>query len=207
MYTSPEILPRLFFKPSPESLNSEILFSKFSQDLGEYISFRSFDMGKDIDLIYEWVNSPYAIEFWKMNGPKDVLFKTYSSIIVNPHAHSFIGLLGNQQVCQFDVYRVLADELSNHISADPEDCGIHILMAPNNTPIKGLSSIMVSSFLKFFFSFPIAGDMYGEPDTNNHKAKNLIEPLGFKYQHEAELSYKTASVYRLTRQTFTPKFN
>jgi hypothetical protein len=200
-----ESLPRLFCKPSSEYSNSEILFSRFSQGLDGYVSFRSFDLEKDIDLIYDWVNKPYAIEFWKMNGSKQSLIETYSSIISNPHAHSFIGLFGSKAVCQIDVYRVLADELSVHVSTNPEDCGMHFLMGPIQRKINGLSRIMFANFLKFYFSFPIARVMYGEPDTNNRKARKVVEDVGFKYLHEAELSYKTASVYKITRENFASR--
>jgi hypothetical protein len=201
MQIAVESLPRLFCKPPVG--NSEILFSKFSSDLVDYISFRSLDMDKDIDLIYDWVNQPYTIEFWKMNGSKDALIETYSSIINNLHAHSFIGLLGTKPVCQIDIYRVLADELSNHLSVNPEDCGMHLLMAPNYKRVKGLTRKVVTSFLKFYFSFPIAHTMYGEPDTNNQKAKKVLCDLGFEYLNEAVLSYKTASIYRISRGTFS----
>jgi hypothetical protein len=203
MQVAIESLPRLFCKPSSELLGSEILFSKFSSDLVDYVSFRSLDMEKDIDFIHNWVNKPYAIEFWKMNGSKDHLTQTYSSIIACSYAHSFIGLLGDKPVCQIDVYRVLADELANHLSANPEDCGMHLLMGPNHRQVRGLTRIMVAGFLKFYFSFPIAHVMYGEPDTNNHKARKVVSDLGFEYLYEAELSYKTASVYKLTRENFT----
>jgi hypothetical protein len=199
-----ESLPRLFLKPPSDS--SEILFSKFSQDLVNYISFRSFDIKTDLDLIYNWVNQPYATEFWKMNGSKQHLVETYLSIVANPHAHSFIGLLGSKPICQIDVYRVLADELAAHVSVNPEDCGMHFLMGPIDRKVKGLSRILFASFLKFYFSFPIARVMYGEPDTNNHKARKVVEDVGFEYLHEAELSYKTASVYKITRQSFSLSF-
>ena len=199
-----ESLPRLFLKPSAEHSSSEVLFCKFSSDLVNYISFRSLDIQKGIELIYNWVHQPYALEFWKMDVSKDCLIETYSSILASPHAHSFIGLLGSKPVCQIDVYRVLADELSSHFEVDTEDCGMHLLMAPNNGRIKGLTKMMVAAFLKFYFSFPVAGNMYGEPDTNNVKAKKVLDSLGFEYLKEAELSYKTASVYKITRKSFTP---
>jgi hypothetical protein len=201
MQASIDNLAPIFCKPSSDS--PEVLFSKFSSDLGGYISFRSFDMAKDIDLIYEWVNSSYATQFWKMNGPKDNLIETYTSIISCSHAHSFVGLLGNERVCQIDVYRVLADELCNHVSANPEDCGMHLLMAPNDKSVGGLTRKVVTAFLKFYFSFPVAQTMYGEPDTNNYKAKKILDSLGFKYQSEATLSYKTASIYKITRRSFS----
>jgi hypothetical protein len=202
MQVALESLPRLFCKPPLEHLSSEILFSKFSPDLVDYISFRSLDMDQDIDLIHKWVNKPYAKEFWKMDGSKDHLIETYSAIAASPHAHSFIGTRGNKPICQIDVYRVLADELSNHVSVSPEDCGMHLLMAPNHNSVKGLTKIIVTAFLKFYFSFPVAQIMYGEPDSNNQKARKVLDHLGFEYLKEAALSYKTASIYRLIRKDF-----
>jgi len=202
MQASLKTLPQLFCKPELGENNSGDLFSKFSMELDGYISFRSFDLERDIDLIYDWVNQPYALAFWQMNGDKKLLIQTYSVILSNPHAHSFIGLLDGQPICQIDVYRVLADELSNHISVTPEDCGMHLLMAPNQNAVKGLTKSVVAAFLKFYFSFSMANCMYGEPDTKNNKATRLLECLGFEYLKEVTLSYKTASLYSLRRENF-----
>jgi RimJ/RimL family protein N-acetyltransferase len=79
---------------------------------------------------------------------------------------------------------------------------MHLLMAPNNKPVKGLTKVVVAAFLKFYFSFSIANRMYGEPDKENYRAKRLLEYLGFDFLKEINLSYKTASLYCLERENF-----
>jgi hypothetical protein len=197
-------LAPLFIKPPLDQNGPKELFKVFSQELVNYISFRSLDIDTDLDLIHDWVNQPYSQEFWNMCGPKEGLKEIYNSILSNPHGHSFMGLLGSKPICQIDVYQVLVDELSDHLSVNQDDCGMHLLMAPNIKFLRGLTKSVVTAFLKFYFSFPGAGVMYAEPDTQNHKAKKLLEYLGFAFLKEAALSYKTASIYKLTREDFTP---
>jgi RimJ/RimL family protein N-acetyltransferase len=97
---------------------------------------------------------------------------------------------------------VFADELSDHISSVPYDCGFHLLMAPNDKPIPGLTVCVVKSFLSYYFSFPEAQRMYAEPDVTNEKSIRLLEKCGFKKLKTVEMSYKRAHVYCLERNEF-----
>jgi len=152
-------------------------------------------MKSDLPMIHEWTSKEYAVDYWQMNGPFSQLYAIYQCMEYNPYAHSFIGLMDNVVICQYDVYNILADELKGHIDAAPDDCGFHLLMSPNEKPIPGLTRIIVRSFLAYYFSFTKATRMYAEPDINNHKSIVLLEACGFKKIKTVDMSYKTAHVY------------
>jgi RimJ/RimL family protein N-acetyltransferase len=195
-------LPPLFCKPITISYPDEILYIRHAPELKADISFRSLHLETDIDFLYDWVNRPYSNRFWQLNGNKSLLYDTYQSLLDNPNAHSFIGCLNDQPVCQIDLYNVAADELKDHISHDAEDCGLHLLMMPPGQLRKGLSLCMLQHFIRFYFSFPIARRLFAEPDKENVLANRLGEKAGFIFLKTIQLSYKTANLYSITKQQF-----
>jgi hypothetical protein len=190
----------LFIKPL--YYPGEIIFSRFSGLLQKEISFRSFDLDLDLEMIHRWVNMDYTRQFWRLSWTKDKLYELYYSIQRNSNGHSYIGLLDRQPVCQFDVYRVLADEIARFMPTGPQDCGFHLLMAPNTNPVPGLSLSVITSYLDYFFSFPQATAMYAEPDIHNHRSNQLVKRAGFRFQHQILMSYKTANLYSITKEQF-----
>lgn len=167
------------------------------------ICFRSLQLENDISIIHEWVTQPYAHQFWQLNEPVEKIYQLYQSIMENPDGHSFIGLMKGVPVCQVDVYRIWADEVHHHIpDAKENDCGMHLLMAPVKQPISNLTDRVLISFLAFYFSFPVAEIMYGEPDSKNLKAISLIRRNGFQFLSEIAMSYKMASLHSITKQQF-----
>jgi RimJ/RimL family protein N-acetyltransferase len=193
------IHPPLFCKVAS---SPKILFSKQVNRVKRKISFRSLQIQTDLPRIHEWVNQEYAHEYWQLNGAFSQLFTIYQCMEHNPFAQSFIGLLNDAMVCQFDVYSVFADELREHIDPEMHDSGFHLLMAPNERPIHGLTTSVVECFLHYYFSFSKARRMYAEPDVSNAKSIALLERCGFQRLKTIQMSYKKAHVYCLPREMF-----
>ena len=195
-------LPPLFCKPIKVNHSRELLYTHRDFPQNTTISFRSLELDTDIDMLFDWVNKPYSKRFWQLNGSKTLLYNTCLQTLDNPHAHSYIGCFNDQPVCQVDLYLIGADELKNHVEYKPEDCGLHLLMLPPQQSRKGLSEVMLQHFIRFFFSFPMASRLYAEPDRGNILANRLAEKSGFRFQKPITLSYKTASLYLITKQIF-----
>lgn len=153
-------------------------------------------------MIHDWVNQPFSRRYWQMNGDKQTLIDTYTTVLTNPLAHSFIGLFDGTMVCQIDCYHAGADELKDHVSVTPGTCGFHILMLPPRESFKGLTESMLKAFTRFFFSFGAAEILFGEPDEKNTPANLAAKRSGFHFQKTIQLSYKTANLYSITKQQF-----
>jgi hypothetical protein len=200
MYSDQYFLRPIAIKPLHYPGN--ILFKQFFDDLGT-LSFRSFDLERDEGMIHEWVNRDYALRYWQLDGDHTRVHDTYYAIQRSGEGHSFIGLLNGVPICQFDVYRVLADEIRDFILAPgPQDCGFHLLMAPNEKPIPGLSIAITRAMLAHYFSFPEAQKMYAEPDITNPRSNRILQEVGFQFIESIQMSYKTANLYVLTRERF-----
>jgi hypothetical protein len=194
-----------FLRPiavKPLAYPGNILFKKYFDDLGT-VSFRSFDLERDEGMIHDWVNRDYALRYWQLDGDRTRVHDTYYAIQRSGEGHSFIGLLNGVPICQFDVYRVLADEIHMFIPAPVlQDCGFHLLMAPNKKPIPGLSVSVTRAMLTYYFSFPEARRMYAEPDVTNPRSNRILQQVGFQFIESIQMSYKTANLYVLTRERF-----
>ncbi len=187
-------IPPLFCKPAHGD-QSPNLFSKFYPQLLGTIAFRSLRIKEDLPIIHQWVNEPYALEYWQMNGHFSQLMSVYQCMQYFPYAHSFIGTLNDSIICQLDVYAVAVDELKDHIEVEDHDAGFHLLMAPNSNPVKGLTVAVIDAFKHFYFSFPQARHLYGEPDITNKKSIALLAETGFTPIGEIQMSYKKALLH------------
>lgn len=204
---SSQPLPSLFCKPDLQAQNRECLYQRFIPGIQQTFRIRSFRLSSDTDMIHDWVNQEYAKRFWQMDGPRNKVYDSYNAIQHDSHSHSFIGMLDKRPVCQVDLYQVLSDEIQQYVKAGPDDCGMHLLMAPLRQYIKELTYHTLQSFLAYYFSFDEAKRLFGEPDVHNDKANLLIQRVGFRYRKTVCLSYKTANLYCCTRNSFFKHFS
>lgn len=178
------------------------VFKKYIGELRGHFSMRTVNFDSDLEMLTNWVNQPYAKRFWQMEGDVGHLRNTYEELLANPAAHSFFGCFDDEPVCQMDLYLVSEDELYKHVDAQPSDAGFHLLMGPPREMQKGFSFYAVRCLQEFYFSFPDSGDLYCEPDQNNYHANRLAISTGFQFLKTIELPYKTANLYRITREQF-----
>lgn len=178
------------------------VFKKHFLVLSVSVSFRSLDMEMDLSMLHRWVNAAYAKQFWQLEGSEAFLHATYKDILHHPDTHAFIGLLNEQPCCLVEVYALQnEEELLSHIpGADPNDCGLHLLMCPPRELKKGWSTAALLAFQQYYFSFPSVTALYAEPDHQNVLANRLALQTGFLFMKTTNLSYKTAHLYRITRQ-------
>ncbi len=188
----------LFCKPPAKS---NLVFEHHYPS-GQICALRSLVIKKDINILHHWVNEPYAKAYWQMDGPKQQLQSVYQSVLKNPNGHSFIGLLDEELVCQIDLYRVQSSDLGRYIRHQYHDCGMHLLMAPVTFPVPGLSRMVMETFLRYYFSFPEAENLFAEPDIHNHKACKLLGKSKFSFVQNIMLTDKAASLYLITRKQF-----
>lgn len=194
-------VPALFCKPH------HYQSSLFKQYFGYHlVEFRSLDLARDIDMIHDWVHSEHALPYWQLNVTVGELYTIYCTILQSPSSHSYIGFFDSLPVCQVDLYLVSIDEVSKFLEVKPNDCGMHFIMAPAKSEIKGLSFLMFNAFLLYYFSHDLAERMYGEPDRDNEKANMLVRKTGFQFLQEIKMSYKFANLYILPRDRFTCQF-
>lgn len=189
----------LFCKPSSKS---NILCEQ-EFEANHTLQFRSLILKKDLNILHHW-STRHRCRFWQGEGSYEKMLVYYQSILKNPDAHSFIGILDEELICLIDIYRLTTDELGRHIQSKPNDCRFHLVMAPCDQITPGLSRKVAEAFLRYFFSFTDSRYLYAEPDIYHSKACRFLEKCGFSFLQNIILSTKAASLYLMRKEQFLP---
>lgn len=164
-------------------------------------------------LLHKWCNQPYAARFWQLQGTYKS-FKAYYDEMLEASINLFFMLyLDDTPVGFVEVYRVINDEeLAQHLDAQNNDYGLHLLMCPYRllppSVIKNMKGIAYQSLLTvldFLFYVLTIDSLYAEPDAANIHACRLAEQAGFDFLETIQLSYKTANLYRYVRKDYEKK--
>lgn len=178
-----------------------VLYRRALPGCSRWLEIRPLHPARDIRLLHQWVNQPYAKPYWQMEGPIGRLYRHYENFLDSGQGYSLMFFLDGRQVALTDYYRVAADELKAHYDYRENDYGIHLLMGPVETPVHGLTQAVMITALAYLFSLSI-GRVAGEPDIRNEKANRLVRQTGFRFLKTIDMSYKTANLYLYDRCEF-----
>lgn len=176
-------------------------FSKSFEDFGA-LHIRPFDIAKDSELLYEWVQEDYAF-FWGMQGyTLEEVVAEYKRLLVPKHYKIFVGEYHNEVVFVLEQYCPQLDSLFKYYPAMATDSGIHIIVAPPKRQIKNFTWYIFATIMEFVFHKQNVSRIVIEPDIRNKKMFALCERIGFRLGKVIELPNKTAQLAFLTRAQF-----
>lgn len=157
----------------------------------------------DLPLIHQWVNQPYAVPFWKMNGPIKLLEEAYAAMLQSFTTHSLAICLDNELVGQLDLYNPATDPIRRCYPVQDGDLGIHLLIAPpKESPVGQFTARLLYSILETLFAALMVNRIVGEPDVQNAGANRLLQKLQFQFHYPIQLPDKQANLYSLSREQF-----
>lgn len=156
----------------------------------------------DAPLLHRWVTDPKAV-FWMMQQatPLDVL-REYQAIDANPHHHAFLGYAEEEPAFLVELYDPRHSELAEHEDFGPGDLGMHVLVAPTDTPVPGFTAAVMRATMELCFSDPAVSRVVVEPDARNERIAVLNADAGFVAERLLALREKTAVLSTYTRAQF-----
>jgi len=168
-----------------------VRFVKDVPGLGHFCLY-AFDLGRDVPLLHDWVNRPYA-QYWMLqNTTVDDVRAAYARILASSHIQVFMAYLNGQPAFLLEVYDPSQDSLRDYYKAETGDYGMHILVAPTDKPVRRFTRHVFTVILDFIFSQFKAQRIVVEPDIRNEKIHRLNRNAGFEYQDIITLPHKTA---------------
>lgn len=156
----------------------------------------------DLRWLHRWVTHPKAV-YWMMQDatPADVL-REYSAIDADSHHHAFLGYADDQPSFLVEVYDPRHSELARHGTFGPGDLGMHVLVAPTDSPVRGFTAAVMRATMEFCFSDPTVRRVVVEPDVRNEAIAVLNADAGFEVERLVELEAKTAALSTCTHAAF-----
>lgn len=163
---------------------------------------RPLDPLANAELLHRWVTHPKAA-FWMMQDAKlEDVEREYMRIAAHEHHHAFIGLRDGEPVFLMESYDPRYVELPGLYEPEPGDVGMHFLVAPTDTPVRGFTLAVITAVMRELFADPAARRVVVEPDVSNTAVHRLNEAVGFvaadkivKPEKEALLSFCTRAQF------------
>ncbi|GAA1876629.1 GNAT family N-acetyltransferase [Asanoa iriomotensis] len=162
-------------------------------DLGT-LQLVPLDPVRHLDLVHGWVTQPRA-EFWGMTGhSKELVHEIYAYVDGLETHHAYLMLLAGEPVGIFQTYRPEADPIGDHYDVRAGDFGIHLFLAPAETPKPGFTGTVAGALLRFAFAHPGTKRIVIEPDVRNERALARWRRLGFTFDTVVTTPDKTAQL-------------
>lgn len=171
------------------------------------IGHHPLDLVQHLDLLHAWVTHPRSV-YWQMqDATREDVRSEYERIAADPHHTAWLGTVDDEPAFLAEHYDPAlseygVSELASHHEMRPGDVGMHVLVAPTDTPRHGFTDAVFAAVLRHLFADPTVERVVVEPDVRNEaiRAKNVS--AGFIEVREVPLSTKTAMLSTCTREDF-----
>ena len=160
------------------------------------------DLDRDLALLHAWVTHPRSV-YWEMQGAslEDVAAE-YGRVVADPHHDAWLGRVDGEPAFLAETYDPARSPLADLPDLAPGDLGMHVLVAPGDTPVAGFTRLVLRAVLEHCFADPAVGRVVVEPDVRNERIAALNAAFGFAVARVVELPTKTAALSFCTRAAF-----
>ncbi len=186
---------------TPINSNRQLDNLKFHSEIGE-VTFIPFKVPQHADIIYEWVTDSRA-RFWGLqNATREQVVQEYQRLTQQQHQWVLLGCVNKQPAFILEIYDPQYSELKHKIPLQPNDLGLHLLIAPCENPIRHFSYWVMHACMRLLFEQFEARRIVVEPDHRNHKIHALNRRVGFQHHEKVALSNKIALWGSCNQQQF-----
>ena len=179
------------------------VYRRYAPRVGADISFRTLDIGLDVERFNRWQNSPPVAEFWEQTGTLEEHRAYLETLAADPHCLQLIGCFDDEPFGFFDVYWVPEDRLGGYCEPDNHDRGMHALVGEERHRGAGKGFTWASALAHYLFlDEPRTRAILIEPRYDNQRVIGLAERVGFHHEREFDFPHKRAALMVLTRERF-----
>ena len=166
------------------------------------LTVEPLSLSDDLATLHAWVTHPRSV-FWGMQGAslQDV-HTEYARIADDPHHEALLGRADGAAAFLTERYNPAFSPLSAMPDLTPRDVGMHLLVAPTDTPVPGFTAAVMRRVMQECFADPAVMRVVVEPDIRNEKIAALNAAAGFVVVRPVELPDKTAAFSVCTRSSF-----
>jgi hypothetical protein len=163
------------------------------------MTLEPLQLPRDLGRLHAWVTHPKAV-YWGMQGAsiQDVATE-YTLIGDNPYHHAWLGRVDGGPAFLAETYDPYHSELRALPELRPGDLGMHVLVAPAETPVPGFTRRVFREVMSHCFAEPSVRRVVVEPDIRNDKIAALNKAAGFEVARTVQLRSKEAALAFCTR--------
>ena len=194
------ILPvRHLARPVVAPIGHDVVHRRVFPEYGVPLALRPLDLDRDLAVLHDWYNQPYARAFWQQHGPLRELEAWYVELLASPYQHAFLGSFGDTPCFVVETYWAPRDVVGRHYPVQPGDHGFHALVAPPRTRLPRFTRRCFQVATELLLLHPEVDRVIAEPDHRNADAIRIFAATGFADHGEVELPDKRARLLSCTR--------
>ena len=160
------------------------------------------DLDRDIAVVYDWVTHPGSV-YWEMGGfTVEQVRDEYAEIRDNPHHDAFLGRADGEPRFLVERYDPRHSKLAGLPDLRSGDIGMHLLVAPTDTPVAGFTRAVMRHALELCFADRAVDRVVVDPDVRNEKIAVINAAAGFVVSRDWQLPAKLAAISFCTRAGF-----
>lgn len=175
------------------------------------IALEPLDVDRYAPVLHAWVTHPRSV-FWMMQDASvDDVRREYADIVASPHHDAWLGRVGPEGRAHpaflAETYDPAHSPLASVHRTQPGDLGMHVLVAPTDTPVHGFTAAVFAAVVRHCLTLPGHGGVTTrrvvvEPDTRNTAIHALNARAGFVAEREVDLPDKRALLSTCTAEGF-----
>ena len=167
------------------------------------LTVEPLDPARDHALLHTWVTHPRSV-FWGMQEatPEEV-YEEYARIAQDPHHEALLGRADGEAAFLMERYRPAHSPLAGMPELRAGDVGMHLLVAPTETAVRGFTRAVMRRVMQECFADPAVRRVVVEPDVRNDRIAALNAAVGFVVARAVDLPGKTAALSFCSRDDFT----
>ncbi|MBV7262404.1 acetyltransferase [Photobacterium sp. WH24] len=179
------------------------VYQRFDHQADLDISFRVFDMERDLDRFVRWMNDPRVAHFWEQAWSKDDLAEFAQSRLNDPHIIPLIGEFNGEAFGYVEAYWVCEDRLSPYYDVQPYDRGIHLLVGEDQFRGPRYFNCWMRAISHYLFIDDVRTTrIVLEPRSDNQRLFNRIKEVGYQKLFEFNFPHKRSALLMLERGAF-----
>lgn len=169
------------------------------------ITLETLDVDAHVGRLHAWVTHPRS-SFWMMQEASltDVATE-YRLLAEHPHHDAWLGRVEGEPAFLVETYdpaRAREVGLADLPDLRPGDLGMHLLVAPTDTPEAGFTRRVFAAVMAHCFADPAVRRVVVEPDVGNEPIAVLNAEAGFVVERVVPLPGKDAALSFCTREAW-----
>lgn len=169
------------------------------------MTLEPLDLDRDAALLHRWVTHPRSV-YWQMQDASLAdIEREYRLIEESPHHHAWLGRADGVPAFLAETYDPAHSELADLPELRDGDLGMHVLVAPTDSPVHGFTRAVFGAVLEHCFADPAVRRVVVEPDARNERIRALNRAFGFRELRTITLPTKEATLSVRERDHLTPE--
>ncbi|TDM52146.1 GNAT family N-acetyltransferase [Aliivibrio fischeri] len=179
------------------------VYQRHDHNIDAEISFRVFDLEKDLERFTAWMNDPRVANFWEQAWSYEKLAEFIKERLDDPHIIPLIGEFNGEPFGYVEAYWVSEDRLSPYYDVQPYDRGIHLLVGEQAFRGPEYFNCWMRAISHYLFIDEVRTQrIVLEPRADNHRLFNRIQEVGYKKCFEFNFPHKRSALMMIKRQAF-----